>query len=398
MLLIFIATSISFNWSQEVKRTIPVPTNAQALFKENSAKITKDLETKTGLPMSKLKLVKTLPEWYRFFGPKNEEYGYPWPEELISNYWEYETPKDANGMYKTISVAIVYTRLNCDKYPCLLTNTYTLDYIAVSDAFDAGHKQITEEQSLALAIHYFKSGKASAFDNMVKINKINIYNPTYVSATSKILKFNLSGELGLFNPDKTTLLNTMSKSFSFNLHVTYSGNSWNVDSLVMQDIVPTFEMLETSYNVAAQNEFYQSYQKAGFDAIYQTSKKTDKPNGMDEKLYERTTAFYALVKAKGANLTKEDLASFIEPSINYDAYPAENKADANFTKLKTATSINLLKESKIESGVIEIKEVKLSNGKTTMLPIGIVYNNNTVQNYKTKKYYRSTFSVHFQKK
>jgi hypothetical protein len=385
LLLFVIAISIETSWAQELKRTIPEPTNAQALFKENIGQITKELESKTGYPISQLKLVKSLPVWHRFFGSKNEEYGYKWPEDMISNFWEYHTPKDVNGMYKTISVIIVYTRLNCDAYPCLLTNTYKLDYISTTSADYAGYKEISKSEINNIALDYFKSGKAKAFSNMVQIDKIDAYNPNDVSSNKKTLMYSLYGELGVYNYDKSTILTTIPGAFSFLLHVTNINDKWIVDSLQLTEYLMSYKDVTEAYKVGVQKEHYQNYETAGFDAIYQTNKKTEKPNGMDEKLIERTNAFYALVQSKGAYLTKADLAPFIESSINYDASPAANNADENFNKLKNAPSIYLLKETTVESGSVVLQDVTLSNGENVSLPTAIVYSNTLVENYKTKK-------------
>lgn len=358
----------------QITRNISSPSNAEAQsrFSANANWIKEELEKETGYKFAQLKQTETLPSWEKSYSYDGEQYAYKWPEDRITNFWMFETPKDKDGLYKIIGVFIHYRRLDCSRRPCLLQNTYSFEEIGVTAATTKGYQEITLAEAEVFAQNYLKTGKAKAFSDFVQIDEIQAFQPDNLSPKRKRLSYSLVGIVGIYNFDRTTIMAAHQDVFPFDLYVTLKNSGWEVDSLVVNALIPNAYYFTSPYQVGANNEFYQSYGMAGFDAVYKNNKQSVKPKGMDEALLSRMSEFANLITTKGAEITKDDLGKFMHNEIDYTSYPAADTRDEVLANLEKSPQILVAKSIHTEEASIELTPIKLKDGTEPHLPKGNV--------------------------
>lgn len=325
------------------KETIPPPSNADALNRlKTDAALHKMIKERTGYDYAKLKLVKTY-DWAKFYTEEGELRSNRWVKDAISMAYDMETPKDKDGAYSQYQVFVDYRRSECNMNGCLMTDSYKFHKYGVGPEYKMGFKEFNDTEKMNLLTDYLKNNKPQGLHDFVTIETLEVrkgYVQQDISPTEQIINYNITGKIGIYSGDRTTLFKTVDVELNpsrnyVSLYVSKKGGNWKADSLYFKDAFDR-EYVWRDYRLKdISKEYLQSFKDVGFDGVYKKTSKIEQPKGMYSQLPERITEFYNMVVAKGELITVEDIMPFVpKQSLRRDSddeakEKIKNKLDFN---------------------------------------------------------------------
>ncbi|GEM_PF-6528794 len=319
------------------------PTKAQAeKYIQSNAELRKEVEAQMGVSWNKLTVTSDGWKGYRGSvfsltttncGRNIRNRGGSWPDDAAYAKWIVTGPKNAKGIYKIMGIYMDYDRTSYDGEYCTLGN-WKFEGYRLESAMEYGHKEFTQEEMKKLFFDQAEAGKIEALNYFIEINplKEDAFTQNVPQPGQRYIWVYFNGTLAKYAPDHSILHCEDQRAFKLQMSVSQTAEGWVVDKSVLQHGV--------SYNVelnSYQDEIdqyckfpetpinYESYESAGWDAVY--GKRTPRPTdqGKYGQLQKRIDALYQLLNEKGTSLTEEDLNSFVLPS---------NKANVGKNKVK----------------------------------------------------------------
>ena len=331
--------------------------------------IIKQIEEKMGMPISKLTVEND--KWKGYQGSTfslartkcGKLYEYIWPYDAIYTQYIIQSPKNKEGVYKSMYAKVYYKRSKSTLDNCILTNQWSFWEVSLGNPSEYGYKEFTKEEAKEIFLDYVKSGKAEVLNDYTEISKIDFerFSQSSENAGIHYLKFYYKGKRAVFTDDYSAILvQNNDDGLRFNLKVVKEGDKWVGTNMSIMSISRIYEVdLEKAFQYGDEpDQFYSSYKTHGWDAIYPKATPIEKPKGELEALEARITSFYNLLKEKGAGFTQEDISAYIAPS---------NKAafEQWFTKMDQGNT-RMAVESFNYKGVMPVKRLNDDGTYTKM--------------------------------
>lgn len=355
-----ILISICYSFSVSGQLSIPSLESAKQKITEN-ASIKTSIEKKMNRKWSELTIVSD--NWPGYngttFSLTRTECGqlmsFLWPDDAIYTQFIIQTPKDKDGVYKSIYAKVYYKRSSSSNEKCLLKNSWEFWEVVVGEPTESGYKEFTEQEAKDILITYLKAGKATILNDFIEISSIDFKGFTQSSENAAIhyLNFYFKGRRAVFTDDRTSILGLNDvERVKFRLKVEKNDNAWVGSNMTIESVYGKYEFNNTgiiNYGEKT-DEFYASYKTDGWDAIYPSATAKEKQSGEIETLKETINNYFEVLKNKGAELTQDDIKNFIPPS----------KEDL-FTNWFNSFNNQTTRLALVEYNVKDVTPIKLQN-------------------------------------
>lgn len=370
-----------------------LPTQKEAEQKIlNNSSIIKEIEDKMGLPFSKLKMEND--GWIGYKGTTfslartrcGEKFTYLWPSDALYTQYIIESPKDKEGVYKSMYAQVYYKRSkNTDGY-CVLTNNWDFWEVSLGNPSEYGYKEFSVEEAKNLFLYYVKSGKADVLNDYIEISKIDFDRFTQSSENAGIhyLNFYFSGKSAVLTDDRSSILVVNDADrLKFNLKIERDGDKWKGTNMSILSVGGVYELdIEKAFQYGDEpDQYYASYKTHGWDAIYPQATAMDKPTGEIEQLNNRINGLFNVLKEKGAGFALSDVQDYIAPSNN-DSFKAWFAKTENEKRRRSLISFDY-------KGVMPVKRVN-KDGSFTKMAFPEVRGTFDLMDKKGKKWKKST--------
>lgn len=298
------------------------------------------------------------------------------PHDECNIYFTISTSKDSDGSYWVIPIEMAYSRFEND----VLTNTWKLykinvatksqSYFITKDVRPYSERPkdftITEDQAISFLKKHIESGKCKAVADFTQIDN---YAPFAAITTPKVgsllLRTTVTGKLGVFNEDKSDMLNELENEFTIYVQIKNGKNGYEVEDDYIYKSTDDFisnamknEEFAKTYNVP--------YSTSGYTGVYKKQTPGVPAINNSDLLNSLKTAvdkFYNFVISKKENLSIEEVKSFVYTSSKEDIY---------FNDFTTSSpSYNTVKKyiSGYNFNTARILKYKLRNGTSVTIAL-----------------------------
>ena len=308
------------------------PTSAQAeKFIQSDNTLHKEVEKEMGTSWDKLEVKSDGWKGYKGTpfsltttkcGRNIRARGGSWPEDGAFAKWIVTGPKNEKGIYKVMGIYLDYDRTSFDGEYCRL-GAWEFEGYRIESASEYGHKEFSLEEMKTLFYTEAKAGRIDALKYFVEIQKPRDadFRQNIPQPGQRYLWIYFKGTMAKYAPDHSVVFCEKPDVYQVQLSLNEEEGVWKVSkSTLLTKIHTKYELSEFQNELDQYCDFpetavnYESYQSAGWDAVFEkrTSRPTDQ--GKYGQLKTRINALYNLLEEKGTDITTEELKGFVLPS------------------------------------------------------------------------------------
>lgn len=320
--------------------------------------------------------------------------GDAWPDDAAFAKWIVTTPKNKDGIYRTLGIYMDFKRTTFDGELCRLGDWQPNGY-RLEGGEEEGHKSFSQKEMEDLFFNAAKSGELEALNYFIEIDELKKESSFYQNVPQpgqRYISVHFSGTLGKYSSDHSVTYCLIDGHFKLVLSLQNTDGKWSIaNSKIDNYNLNNFQLDIGQYcNVNEAIINYESYESAGWEAIYK--KRTERSmEGDYSQLMKRLEELNQVLLTEGVNLSQESLLQFVRPSerSNFtprsvklgDQYylPFETKSDEVSLALNNAKSESVVFWPHEQDGKMvkyAFPELKMifdkmkKKGKSKWLPIG----------------------------
>ena len=244
-----------------------------------------------------------------------------WPQDGAYAKWIVTGPKNAKGVYKVMGIYLDYDRTSFDGEYCRLGD-WEFEGYRLESASEYGHKKFTLSEMKELFYTEAKAGRIDALKYFVEIQqpKDEDFRQNSPQPGQRYLWIYFKGTLAKYASDHSIVYCEYPDVYQVQLSLSEENGVWKVsNSNLLTTIHTKYELSEFQQELDQYCDFpevavnYESYESAGWDAVFE--KRTPRPTdqGKYGQLNRRIEALYNVLESQGTDITTEDLSDFVMP-------------------------------------------------------------------------------------
>ncbi|MDX1650878.1 MAG: hypothetical protein R3277_00175 [Brumimicrobium sp.] len=324
------------------------PTEAQAeKFIETDKSLHKEVEKQMGTTWDKLEVKSDGWKGYKGTpfsltttecGQSIRARGGSWPEDAAFAKWIVTGPKNSKGIYKVMGIYLDYDRTSDDGEYCRL-GSWKFEGYRLESATEYGHKEFSLEEMKSLFYTEAKAGRIDALKYFIEIQEPQDtdFRQNVPQPGQRYIWVYFEGTMARYAPDHSVVFCESPDTYQVQLSLSEEEGVWRVaKSTLLTPTQTKYELSEFQNNIDQYCEFpetainYESYQSAGWDAVFKKRTPLPADQGKYGQLKNRIDELYTMLKEKGTDVTEADLKAFILPSRIKEVENNQIKIDSKY--------------------------------------------------------------------